>query len=135
MEPDRTRYRLASAPRRRQAGITAIGFLVLACVFGLVGLAGIKIVPLYLQKMRLSTVLQDMQQAFASGGQTQTPQGIRIELDKRFSIEGISIPRESVKITQVRDGYQVRIEQEVRTPFVADLWFLIVFDEQVEIKR
>jgi Flp pilus assembly protein TadG len=133
MEPNRTKYRLMHRALRRQAGVTAIGFLVLASVFGLVGFATLKIVPLYMQKMRVSTVLQDLGRDAATG--TPTPQSIRNELEKRFSIEGIDIKRENVKITQVRDGYQVQIQQEQRTPFVADLWFLVVVDEQVEIRR
>ena len=133
MEPNRTKYRLGGATRRRQAGITAIGFLVLACVFGVVGLAALKIVPLYMQKMRLSTVLNDMERELQASG--QTPQSIRNELEKRFSIEGVQIPREDIKITQVRDGYEVRIQQEARTAFVADLWFVLVLDEQAEIRR
>ena len=132
MEPNRTRHRM-TAPRCRQLGVTAIGFLVLASLFGLVGFAGLKVVPLYLQKMRVGTILSDLERDSRSGG--QTPQSIRNEIDKRFSIEGIDIPRENVKITQVRDGYQVRIQQEARTPFIADLWFVVTLDEQVEIRR
>jgi len=120
--------------RRRQSGITAIGFLVLASVFGLVGLAALKIVPLYLQKMRLTTIMHDMAAEF-SGGAALTPQSIRIELLKRASVEGVNIPTDSIKITQVKNGYQVQVTQEQRTPFVADLWFVVVVDEQVEIER
>jgi hypothetical protein len=119
--------------RRRQAGITAIGFLALATVFGIVGLAGIKIVPLYLQQMRLGQVLDDLERHLE--GNAPTPQGIRNELSKRFDIEGISLPSDAVKITQVRDGYQVQIHQESRTLFFGNLWFMMVFDEQAEIRR
>lgn len=133
MEPNRTKYRVKQRALHRQTGVTAIGFLVLASVFGILGLAGLKIVPLYMQKMRISTVLKDLGRDSQTG--VQTPQSIRNELDRRFSIEGITIQRDNVKITQVRDGYQVRIQQEERTPFVADLWFVVVLDEQVEIRR
>jgi hypothetical protein len=133
MEPNRTRHRIVGTSRRRQAGITAIGFLALAIVFGVVGLAGIKIVPLYLQQMRLAQVLEDIQTNLE--GNAPTPQGIRNELAKRFSIEGVSMPPDAVKITQVRDGYQVQIHQESRALFFGNLWFMMVFDEQAEIQR
>jgi hypothetical protein len=133
MEPNRTSHRIIGASRRRQAGITAIGFLALAIVFGIVGLAGIKIVPLYLQQMRLSQVLEDLETNLDGTG--TTPQGIRNELGRRFSIEGIELSNDALKITQVRDGYQVQIHQESRTPFIANLWFMMVFDEQAEIRR
>jgi hypothetical protein len=83
--------------------------------------------------MRLARVLEDLQQNLE--GATPTPQTIRNELAKRFSIEGINLTGDAVKITQVRDGYQVEIHQESRTPFVANLWFMMIFDEQVEIRR
>lgn len=132
MEQNRKKHRVSDA-RRKQAGITAIGFLCLAAVFGVIGLAGLKIVPLYLQKMRLSRVLDDIENEFQDGGKSAAT--IRIELEKRFSIEGIRIPRDKVSIEQGRAGFVVRIQQEARTPFIADLWFVLVFDEQVEIRR
>lgn len=133
MEPNRQTYRMSPGLPRRQAGITAIGFLVLACVFGLIGLAAIKVVPLYLKKMRLTTVLNDVQSEL--NGQGPTPGTIRVALEKRFDIEGVDIPRDAVKISQTGNGYRVQIQQEQKTPFVADLWFMIVFDKQVEIRR
>jgi hypothetical protein len=132
MEPNRTRNRLAT--RYRQAGITAIGFIVLALVFGLIGLAALKVVPLYLQKMTVARVLDDLERDGRSGG-GQTAQGIRNELESRLTVESVNVPRENVKITQVRDGFQVRIQQEARAQFVGDLWFVVVVDEQVEIRR
>jgi hypothetical protein len=121
------------ATRASQAGVTAIGFLFLAAAFGLLGYAGLKVVPLYMQKMRLATVLEDLEQELKTGG--KSPAGIRTELEKRFEIEGVNIPRENVTIEQGRAGYNLRILYEARTPFISDLWFVVVFDEQVEIAR
>lgn len=121
------------APRHGQAGITAIGFLFLAAVFGVIGLAAIKLVPLYIQNMRLTTVLEDMERELQ--GEGRTPTSLRNELSQRLAVEGVRVPRDSVNISQARNGYQVRIEHEHRTPFIADLWFLVVFDKQVEISR
>lgn len=132
MEPHRTKHRIVGTSWRRQAGITAIGFLVLASVFGVLGFAGIKLVPLYLQTMRLSTVLGDLERDYRGAA---TPVGIRNELESRLAVESLRVPRDNVKITQIENGYQVRIQQESRAPFLADLWFLVVFDEQVEIRR
>ena len=133
MEPHRTANRMKGAPRRRQSGITAIGFICLAAVFGVVGLAGLKIAPLYMQKMRMSAVLTDVQSELDGGG--SNPQSIRNALENRFYIEGLKVSRENVAIRQVSSGYQVHVQQENRTPFVADLWFVVVVDEQVEIRR
>lgn len=133
MEPYRQGYRVIPAPRSRQAGITVIGFVLLACLFGIVGLAGIKVVPMYLQNMRLATVLNDVEAELS--GQGTTPAAIQRELARRFAVEGIQLPKDTVKITQGKTGYQVRIQYENKAPYVADIWLLVAFDKQVEIKR
>ncbi|HEX7081904.1 MAG TPA: DUF4845 domain-containing protein [Gammaproteobacteria bacterium] len=119
--------------RRSQRGITLIGFLILACLVGVVGLAGLKLVPMYLQNMRLATVLEDVRQEL--DGTNATPGQIRVALGKRFDVEGIDLPDENVKINQARNGYQVRIQYDNRTRYLADIWFLVTFDKTVEIRR
>lgn len=122
-----------AAPRHEQAGVTVISFLLLAVLFGILGFAVIKLVPLYIENMTISTVLKDMQTEMQN--QDATSAGIRIALDKRFSVEDITIPREDVIIKRANNGYTVRIKHESRTPFFAGIWFLLEFDKQVEIKR
>ena len=119
--------------RHRQAGITAIGFLFLAAVFGLVGFAAIKLVPLYLQEMKLTSVLDDVKEEL--DGRGATPGQIRSALQRRFDVNSVTLPTESVKINQSRNGYQVSIQYDNRTPFIANIWFLMTFDKQVEIRR
>lgn len=134
MEPHRTEYRMKNLTlRRRQTGITAIGFLILASLFGVVGFAGLKLVPMYIQNMRLDTVLEDVRNEL--DGKNSTPGAIRVAVGKRFDVEGITLPRENVKIDQVRNGYRLSIQYENRAPFLADIWFLVAFDKQVEIRR
>jgi hypothetical protein len=47
----------------------------------------------------------------------------------------LRIPRDNVKITQIRDGYRVQIQNEVRARYIGDLYFLISFNKEVEIAR
>lgn len=133
MGPYRTENRLRRYGPHRQAGITAIGFLVLASVFGLMGFAGLKIAPLYINKMRVDSVLTDIEREFQGSG--QNAQSIRYELESRFYVEGLEIPRQNVSINPVRNGYQVHVQQENRSQFLSDLWFVVVVDEKVEIRR
>jgi hypothetical protein len=118
--------------RHRQDGITVIGFLILASLVGVVGLGALKLVPMYMQNMRLSTILEDMQSEFNG---EPTPVGIQREIYKRLTVEGINLPTDNIKINQGKNGYQVRIQYENRAPYVADVWLLVAFDKQVEIRR
>jgi hypothetical protein len=119
--------------RKRQAGITAVGFLLLAVLVGVVGLAGIKLTPMYIKNMQLGKILEDVQGGVR--GDAVTPAGIRAELDKRLNIESIQLPRESVKIAQSKNGYSLRIQYESRAPYIAGIILLIEFDRQVEISK
>lgn len=133
MGTNRQRDRVSVNLKRRQQGITAIGMLILASVFGVIGLAAIKVTPLYLENMRLDTVMDDIQTELSGTG--ATPAAIRTALNKRLYIEGVRLPPETVKIAQSGNGYQVRIQHEGRAPFIADIWLLVVFDKQISIGR
>ena len=133
MESNRTTNRVAPAARNTQRGMTVLGFLVLASLFGVIGLAAIKVTPMYIKNMRLSHVLTQTQEEL--NGKGVSAQNIRVEISKRFSIEDINLPSESVKIAQSANGFSVRIQYENRVPYFADLWLLTVFDKQVEIRR
>src|SRR5690606_24761069 len=107
VEPDRQEHPMTQLRefrgRREQAGITAIGFLILAGLFGLVGYAALKLVPIYMQNMRLTTVLNDVRDELDGSG--ATPGQIRNAVGRRFDVEGITLPRENVKIDQASNGY------------------------------
>ena len=133
MESHRTTRRMSRAYRHREAGITAIGFLILAAVFGTLGLALIKIFPLYMERARVSAVLEDVEQELAAGGNTQL--GILNTLEARFYVENLEVLRSEIDISQQGAGYLVSVNRESRAPFVADLWFVVVIDEQIEIMR
>jgi hypothetical protein len=119
--------------RSAQRGMTVLGFLVIAALCGVVGLAAIKVTPMYIKNMRLSQVLTDTQSEL--NGKGVSAQNIRVEIAKRFSIEDINLPIESIKIAPSSNGFSVRIQYENRVPYFADLWLLTIFDKQVEIRR
>ena len=57
--------------RHRQRGVTAIGMLILVCVFGVIGMAVLKITPLYLQHLRLATIMDDVHDELGGTGTTK----------------------------------------------------------------
>jgi len=133
MESNRRRYRMMVSTRHSQAGITALGFLILATLVGIVGLAVLKITPMYIKNMRMSTILSDVERDLS--GQGPTPLSIRNELSKRFTVEDIHMDLNAFKITQSKDGYSLRVTYEERAPYIADLYLVVAYDKQVEIRR
>jgi uncharacterized protein DUF4845 len=120
--------------RRAQAGMTALGFLVLATLVGVVGLGAIKVVPMYIKNMRMDTILNEIQKEL--NGQGATPTTIRYALAKRFSVEDINnMDPDKIQITQSKEGYNLRITYENRAPYVADIYLVVAYSKQVEIRR
>jgi hypothetical protein len=124
---------MIESTRHSQAGITALGILILGLFVGVVGLGILKVTPMYIKKMRMSTILEDVQQELS--GEAATPQGIRNELARRFSIEDIRLDPEALKITQSKGGYSLRVQYEDRASYVADIYLVLAYDKQVEITR
>lgn len=134
MESHRNGHRMTSPPpAHRQAGVTALGFLILATLFGVVGLAGIKVTPMYIQNMRMNTILENLQKEL--NGQGATPAAIRQAIAKQFSVNDINMDIDAIKITQGREGFVVRVIYENRAPYVADIYLVVAYDKQVEIRR
>lgn len=134
MESHRHGHRMTgSTTRHSQAGMTALGFLILAALVGVVGLAAMKVTPMYISNMRTTTILNDVKAELS--GQAATPTSIRNELFRRFSVEDINLSNDEVKIAQSKNGYSVRVQYENRASYVADIYLLIAYDKQVEITR
>ena len=133
MESHRHGHRMTGSTRRSQAGVTALGLLILALLVGVVGLAVLKVTPMYLKNMRMTTILDDVQREMSGNG--ATPQAIRNELARRFSVEDINLDVEGFKITQSPKGYMLRVQYEERAPYVAGIYLLLAYDKQVEITR
>jgi hypothetical protein len=117
----------------RQAGVTALGFLILAALVGVVGLAALKVTPMYIKNMRMTTIMADIEKELS--GQSSSPAAIRQEFAKRFAVEDISLDVDAIKITQSKTGYAVRVQYENRAPYVADIYLVVAYDKQVEITR
>jgi hypothetical protein len=124
---------MSASTRHSQAGITALGFLILALLVGAVGFAVLKVTPMYIKNMRMNTILSDVARDLS--GESPTPQAIRYELARRFSVEDVTLNPDEVKIVQSKSGYSLRVQYEERAPYVADLYLLVAYDKQVEITR
>jgi hypothetical protein len=124
---------MTSATRHSQAGITALGFLILALLVGVVGFAVIKVTPIYIKNMRMDTILEDVQKELS--GEAPTPQSIRYALSRRFSIEDVKLSIDALKITQTKNGYTLHVQYDDRASYIANMYLLVVYDKQVEITR
>ena len=133
MAPNRRGHRMTASTRHAQAGMTALGFLILAALVGVVGLAVLKVTPMYIKNMRMDTIMTEV--AKEMSGQGTTPAGIRNALQRRFAVEDIRMNDDEMKITQSKTGYSLRVQYEERASYVADIYLVVAYDKQVEIVR
>lgn len=77
------------SPRRRQRGMSFWSLLYLLFTLGFYVLLGMKILPLYLNQMKIAEVVRNVaQQAKADDGQIDA-HAIQLSLEKRWDIEDI----------------------------------------------
>ena len=117
--------------RRTQRGVTFIGWLILLIPVAIVGYAGIRLVPIYLNYTRVARSLSQVAQESQASDPAQT---IRFALDKRLDIEGISFP-ETKDFTIKRDGqsWVMGIDYEDGAPLVSNISLSLKFSKYVRV--
>lgn len=117
--------------RNRQKGVTFIGWLFLLTPIAIVGYAGIRLAPLYLNYMKVVKALDQ------AGGEVKggaSPQSIRASIDKHFEIDMVDYPTtKDMKIT--RDGgiWLVESKYDDDAPLFANVSLHVTFDKVVKI--
>ncbi len=119
--------------RSKQKGMTFIGFAAIAAMVGLIGFAGLKLTPAYLENMKIRRVLNDMKTRF--DGQGATPQMLRSAIDKQINIEMIyGLRARDFEIEKSDGGFTVAARYERAESFIANVSLLVTFDNEVEIR-
>jgi hypothetical protein len=120
--------------RRKQQGMTLIGMVIVAMIAGIFVLAAIRLVPVYLEYMKIDSSLDAMKRDL--DGSNAGPGQIRTSLERRFDIEGVrNLKSKDIVVERTANGYRVQADYEGRTPFIANVYFLVDFDKSVEVLR
>jgi hypothetical protein len=122
--------------RNRQQGMTAIGMLILAAILLLVGFAGLRLTPIYLEHMKVLQILNDVKVEL--DGQEASLARLRASIGNRLNIEsvmGLNVKDFKITKTSMGGGYVVRAKYDRRAHYVANIYLLAEFDDTVEILR
>ena len=129
-----TRLREGGRRRLKQAGITTVGFLILAVFIGLFAFAFIRLTPVYLNYMKVAGVLDGVHQEFDS--QNASRNAIRTSISRRFDVESVSqIEAKDIKVTTDDGGFLVQAVYDHTAPFIGNVSFTVHFDKQVVVRR
>ena len=120
--------------RSRQAGVTAIGFIILAVFVGLFAFAAIRLTPVYLNYMKVAGVLDGVYKEFDSQGPTRN--AVVTSVRRRFDVESVDvITARDIKILNDGGGFRIEAVYDHTTPFLGNVSFTVHFDKKVLVRR
>ena len=125
---------LLRRPARQQAGITALGMVFLVMFVGIFAFGAIRLVPVYLNYMKIVGVVDGLVTEFE--GQNATRSAVRGSLQRRFDVDSVGqIHYRDIAVTQVDGGWQVSAVYDHATPFIANILFTVHFDKTEIVRR
>ena len=120
--------------KKRQAGITTLGLVILVAFAGLFAFAGIRLTPVYLNYMKVVGVVDGVREEFDGTGASRSQ--IRSSISRRFDIESVGIiTAKDVKVLKVDGGHEVAATYSHKAPFIANISFVVDFDKRVLVRR
>ena len=119
--------------RARQRGVTAIGWIILMIPFAVVGYAGIRLAPVYLNYMKVVRALDEV--AGDPDGSSMNPATIRMKIDRHFEIDMVDYPTsKDIKITRDGTTWAVEAAYEDDAPLFSNISLHVVFDKEIHTK-
>ena len=116
--------------RNRQRGVTALGWLFLLTPLAIVVYAGVRLLPVYLNYMKVVRAL-DLVASDASGHSDVS--SIRNTIDKHFEIDMVDFPTsKDIKVTRSGAGFEVEAAYDDEAPLFGNISLHVVFDKTVK---
>jgi hypothetical protein len=120
--------------RNRQRGVTFIGWVFLLAPLALVIYCVIRLTPIYLNYLSISKAVEQTAKETDAG--SVNPAAIRVAIDKRLDVEGVTgFTAADVKIERQGDGWVVSAGYEDVVPLVANVSMLVQFDKRVSLSK
>jgi hypothetical protein len=119
--------------RKHQRGVTFIGWLFLLIPIAIVGYAGIRLAPLYLNYMKVSRALTQVATEYKGDDQINAA-AVRNSIDKRYNIDSIDYPPiNTIKIAREGKTWVLESNYEDVVPMFAGVSLLVKFEKRATI--
>jgi hypothetical protein len=117
----------------RQRGMTFLGILLVVVVVGSWVYAGIRLVPKYLEYMRVAATLEKVSDEFSSNPES-TEFMLRKAIERHFDIEMVTaVDSHDIEITKEAASFFMHVNYEATVPLISNVSFLLTFDKTVEV--
>ena len=121
--------------RHRQHGMTAVGWLLVATIFGFLLLTFFRVFPMYYDNLKVQSALEGL--AEDAEIDFNSKRTVWNALAKRLRIQGVkNLNQNHLYITKTKSGQiNIRVKYEVRSNYIANLFIGASFDESIAITR
>lgn len=119
---------------RAQKGASMFSWMLIICMVGIIGLAGLKLMPHYMEYYTIASVLEDMQTEPSLKGANKKK--IYTYFYKRMTVNGIrTIRKEQLSVTKVQGKkiYLIEVNYEIKEPLFANLSIMANFSRSAEV--
>ena len=122
--------------RHHERGVTFLGWVIILVPIALVGYAGLRLTPVYLEYMKIARTLEQVRDELK--GDQPDANTIRNAIEKRFDIEDVNVltvrDADKLKITKQGSAYQVEAVYQATAPLLSNVSLLVSFDKTVQIE-
>ena len=116
---------------RRQAGVTAIGWMIILGLIGFFVFLTLKMMPSYLDYFKVAAALESLEKETMS-----TPVEIRKHLERQFDVSFVhAITPKQIKIKNAGRTFNVTAKYDDRVHLLANVDVVMSFDKQVMVPR
>ena len=116
---------------RRQAGVTAIGWMIILGLIGFFVFLTLKMMPSYLDYFKVVSALESVEKKTAS-----SPMEIRKHIERQFDVSFVhAITPKQIKIKNAGRVFNVTAKYDDRVHLFANIDVVMSYDTQVQVLR
>jgi Domain of unknown function (DUF4845) len=119
--------------QKQQHGMTFIGLLCILALAGVIVYAGIRLVPLYLNYMKIAKILEST--ATEVKGENPDPAEMRRIIQRHWTVDDpTGIDAKDIEITKDDGGVQMHVAYDDAVPYIANVSLSVHFEKTVKVR-
>jgi hypothetical protein len=119
--------------RRHQEGMTFLGLLCIFAMVAVIGYAGIRLIPVYLNYMKIVRTMEST--AAEAKGDNPDPGAMRNSFDRHWQIEDITVITEKdIEIVKDENGTSMHVVYDDFAPYIGNVSLAVHFDKTVKVR-
>jgi Domain of unknown function (DUF4845)/Prokaryotic N-terminal methylation motif len=119
--------------RHRQRGMTFLGLLIVLALCGVVGLAGVRLFPVYINYFKVVSTLKRVASEAKAGASDEG--SLRNSIGRHWNIEDITgLDEKEVEIKRENGVTTLHAAYEDKVPYIANVSLAVDFDTSVTIE-